>query len=361
MNSTSYNYNLAAADLRSQQSNLGQFMADPDMSEDYEESLRRIRILGSEGGNDMNIIASIMEHGPEPFIPTDEHVQLLQTALDEDLLEVNPGTLSNSAWYEYLWANDDNGGPLFANHSEQVFRDQLYRARVLAEVMVNGGFTRLRLMDGHGRFTLCFFHALVERGLDPDDYVVNVVDIDSNSNQWHLMFFPESCEATEGDILEELEYEHGLIDQPNDDSDDTETYADTSADEDMGVSDDYAADDCGPDDYEADDYAVDDNGYFTYLNFCSIGAAYDTYGYDRLGELIDACAESETVMISFMVRGMNLHHRNPYAGPTVSNFVIDCILPNWQYVVSRGLFFTGLLTKDRSRRRAEYELEFEPE
>ena len=115
------------------------------------------------------------------------------------------GTKTGTRWLEIMW--DDEHNVLFEHHrsNQKLIDDQMERARFLVAEMQSQGLRRLRTMDGHGRFLMCFFRALQEAGENIDSYEVEICDIDPIATEWHLRLFPSNVIAYEGNILENLE------------------------------------------------------------------------------------------------------------------------------------------------------------
>jgi len=273
----------------------------------------KVDLISLQPGNDQMIIQQILiaSHG---FIPTSHQVSILKHALQHNILSVNPGNLSNSAWHQLLWS-PDTGGCLFANHPPAILADQRYRAQVLLDIMISKSFMKIRLMDGHGRFILCFFQAIIERGLNPDAFTVFVVDINESANQWHETFFPSGCLVAHENILIELEVA-----------------------------------------YQQDH----DRNYFTYLNFCAIRDAIRDFGFDTFTRLMLSYAETESLMLSFSLRGMRVcrYSARTYSEQTIGNYIRKNIVPLWQFITRRFNYYTGLMTCDPKKQASGYKLSF---
>jgi len=291
-----------------------QVMESSDPSLSVGVDLISLQPLHQYQGNDPMIIQLILS-ASRGFIPTRHQVSMLRHALQHNILSVNPGNLSNSAWHQLLWS-PDTGGCLFANHLPAILADQRYRAQVLLDIMLSRGFMKVRLMDGHGRFTLCFFQAIIERGLNPDAFSVFVVDINESANQWHETFFPSGCLVAHEDILIELEIA-----------------------------------------YQQDH----DYDYFTYLNFCAIRDAIRDFGFDTFTRLMLSYAQTESLMLSFSLRGMRVrrYSARTYHEQTIGDYIKNEIVPMWQFITRRFNYYTGLMTCDPKKQASRYRLSFD--
>ncbi|MBT6965667.1 MAG: hypothetical protein HOA01_05525, partial [Flavobacteriales bacterium] len=111
-----------------------------------------------------------------PLMPDECQYIVLHQMLDS----LNMADMSNSDWLDML----GDGNSLFDSLSNgaQIMEDQMIRAREIVERMIQLGITNLRTMDGHGRFVYCFLKAIQERGLDVNQWTLDIVDIDESVN-----------------------------------------------------------------------------------------------------------------------------------------------------------------------------------
>jgi hypothetical protein len=212
-----------------------------------------------------------------------------------------PNVFNTREWHDELWG--DNGGALFQSLAHPniaaIFEDQMQRAEALVNRMIQSGRTSIYFMDGHGRFLLCFIHALIEAGQDPDEYEINIVEKDETCNIFHELFFPKNVYAINANVLNQL----------------TESIG-------------------------------NDEDAFFYLNFCSIGQTAINYGIDEFSDLLYQCAPMHNLMLSFTTRAMQRK------GP-IGRLVYDSIRPIWEYVSHRASFVTGFITDGQEAQAAQ--------
>ncbi|VVU95447.1 hypothetical protein CPAV1605_1198 [seawater metagenome] len=153
-------------------------------------------------------IMANMQREDNPLMPDEcEYVVLHQM-----LNSMNMKDLSNSDWLDML----GDGNVLFdgLSNGDQVKEDQMIRAREIVEKMLHLGIKNLRTMDGHGRFIYCFLKVLQEKGLDVNEWTLDVVDLDERVNGWHRWFLPDGIlvlsenifDMTDVDLAQTLNY-----------------------------------------------------------------------------------------------------------------------------------------------------------
>ena len=257
-----------------------------------------------DGFIDINLIQNILDvqTNGDVFIPNQTQVDLLNTQIDSGLN--NPGKLSNRQWHDQLWAQD--GGVLFQHprhiHVQQILHDQIVRANAIVQRMIERQFTSIYMMDGHGRFLLCFIHALIEAGQDPDEYDINIIDIDPYAHRWHELFFP-NVSVSPNNILTLLSESINFAENMEEDGDIELPNPETT---------------------------------FFYLNFCSIGESVTTFGIDEFIDLMRLYHRLNNTMLSFTVRAMTNNGE-------IGIMVRDVIAPMWTFVSNRGMFFSGFI------------------
>jgi hypothetical protein len=205
-------------------------------------------------------------------------------------------SMSNSEWLDFMWGH---GSPLlFHGHSDKdnLQIDQMQRAKCLVAEMQRRGLTKLRTMDGHGRFLSCFLMALHTAGLDLDTYEIEIYDIDPIAHAWHKLFFPHNVYVAKGNILEEFA---GLEDT------------------------------------------------MVYLNFCSIGGQVEQLGDYLHRVLIEKPSLDVNCMLSFSTRGArHFGEVGSFTSKLRRKF-------KWNYCCNRGNFITGLVGKLENKRGLE--------
>ncbi len=137
-----------------------------------------------------------MQREGNSLMPEECQYVVLHQMLDS----MNMRDLSNSDWLEML----GDGKVLFDSLSNgvQIREDQMLRAREIVEKMIHLGIKNLRTMDGHGRFIYCFLKVLQEKGLDVNEWTLDVADIDQSVNGWHRWFLPDGVLVLSENILD---------------------------------------------------------------------------------------------------------------------------------------------------------------
>jgi hypothetical protein len=136
------------------------------------------------------------------FIPSHNQSILLEENIKSQSI-INFGKLSNKEWYKLFW--DTNGGVLFdvlGHESKQIFRDQMIRAKFLANQLINKNIYEIYILDGHGRFILCLFHFLYKNDYDINRLDLNICDINPFAHKWHELFLPKNVSAIPKNILD---------------------------------------------------------------------------------------------------------------------------------------------------------------
>jgi hypothetical protein len=261
-------------------------------------------------GNLRDAIEPILQNeAGDGFIPAIQHVEALEELVINGT--IIPGDLTNRQWHDAFW--DIDGGVLFCHLHlapaviATLFDDQMTRATLLVNEVVQRNMTDIYTMDGHGRFLLCMIHALIVAGEDPDVYNINIVEIDNVCHRWHELFFPANVYVTLNNVLNLL-YDSAV----------------RHSDDQPAVED--------QDELELPNPVTT----FFYLNFCSIGQSVNSYGHEHFIDLIRFYAPLNNIMLSFSIRGMN---RYSPLGDLVSNRM----RPFWQGVTYRVNFFTGFI------------------
>jgi len=76
------------------------------------------------------------------------------------------------------------------------------RVSFLVDETINKKLNSFVIMDGYGTTLNNIISELLLRNQNPYWYNFFVVDIDSNVNKWHQLFFPDNIISVEGDIFE---------------------------------------------------------------------------------------------------------------------------------------------------------------
>ena len=173
------------------------------------------RLKANEGDEVNTRLRSAVEeilgtNGNENSLIPDE-CQYVALSVAQQLLGMVEFT--NLQWLEML----GDGSVLFAGCSnEETRREDLNaRAREIVGNMVSRGIFNIRTMDGHGRFVFYLLKVIHERGLDVNDYTIDLYDMNHDSNAWHVWFMPAGVMVLDENILrsnDEIDTDTGLAD-----------------------------------------------------------------------------------------------------------------------------------------------------
>lgn len=138
-------------------------------------------------------IKSILNiHGENSFLVTKEQVDLFKARSKEF------GDYSSPTdWLDLVWPEE--GNILFGNN-KSIINDQMERAQQIIDYMIHNNMYTIKTMDGHGRFVSCLIKCLIIRGKNPNDYTIQLADIDIPTNNWHVAFLPDNVEVLDPDI-----------------------------------------------------------------------------------------------------------------------------------------------------------------
>lgn len=136
---------------------------------------------------DQKMVLRMNDDEYNQFEVTEPQVKILKL-FAEQFTDMTP-----EKWLDMVWVDD--GCFLFSCRTSKtdrtnIIRDQMIRAERILTYMIKNGIYKLRTMDGHGRFVMCFLKTIQNYGLDMNDYTIELVDLNEYASLWHELFLP---------------------------------------------------------------------------------------------------------------------------------------------------------------------------